>query len=75
MTLQEFQQRVLDEKKDLDDKLDKLKAFINTDEKFLRLSVGEQLRLERQAEIMQDYSDVLTERIASFTENSSVYFI
>jgi hypothetical protein len=67
MTLQEFQQRVLDEKKDLDDKLDKLKAFINTDEKFLRLSVGEQLRLERQAEIMQDYSDVLTERIASFT--------
>ena len=65
--MQEFQQRVLDEKKDLDDKLDKLKAFINTDEKFLRLSVGEQLRLERQAEIMQDYSDVLTERIASFT--------
>lgn len=60
------QQRVVDEKKELDDKLQKLNTFI-TSEKFTDLVGGsERYRLIRQADLMKRYSEVLGERIAAF---------
>lgn len=63
--LQPHQQRVIDEKTELDTKLTKLKAFPNTNI-FKSLPKEEQDRLGRQVLYMQDYSDVLGERIAAF---------
>ena len=59
------QQRVLDEKKELDEKSSKLNAFFNT-AVFGKLASEEQDRLHRQYELMMQYSAVLSERIAAF---------
>jgi hypothetical protein len=59
------QQRVLDEKKELDEKSGKLNTFFNT-ATFDKLSSEEQDRLHRQYELMVQYSAVLNERIAAF---------
>jgi hypothetical protein len=59
------QQRVVTEKEELDDKLTKLKAFFGT-ELFAGLGDDEMDRLQRQADHMGAYSDVLGERIAAF---------
>jgi len=59
------QQRVLDEKKDLDEKSGKLNAFFNT-AIFDKLSGEEKDRMHRQYEFMVQYSAVLGERIAAF---------
>ena len=60
------QQRVVDEKRDLDDKREKLNNFKNTD-LFASLPGREQERLNTQAHIMTMYSEVLGERIAAFS--------
>ena len=60
------QQRVVDEKRDLDDKREKLGSFKNT-ELFASLLWQEQERLNTQAHIMTMYSAVLGERIAAFS--------
>ena len=60
------QQRVVDEKRDLDDKREKLGSFKNT-ELFASLPWQEQERLNTQAHIMTMYSAVLGERIAAFS--------
>lgn len=60
------QQRVLDEKADLDGKLAKLLACFDTTI-FASLDAEEQDRMREQAVIMQEYSDVLGARIAAFT--------
>ena len=59
------QQRVVDEKAELDVKLAKLKDFI-AGRLCKSLSVDEQDRLNRQQDIMRAYSDVLEERIKAF---------
>jgi len=61
------QQRVVDEKRDLDEKLKKLTAFISS-ESFATIvqDDDERGRLVCQEEIMKDYSAVLAERIAEF---------
>ena len=61
------QQRVVDEKRELDEKLQKLTAFINS-ESFATIvqDAEERGRLVCQEEIMKDYSAVLGERIAAF---------
>ena len=59
------QQRVFDEKDELDLKLRKLRDFI-AGRLCKSLSVDEQDRLNRQQDIMQAYSDVLGERIKAF---------
>ena len=61
------QQRVVDEKRDLDEKLQKLTAFISS-ESFATIvqDAEERGRLVCQEEIMKDYSAVLGERIAAF---------
>ena len=64
--MQPFQSRVVDEKTELDVKLEQLKEFTVGDT-FSSLPIEEQERLQRQSSIMQDYSDVLQERIDNFT--------
>jgi hypothetical protein len=59
------QQRVIDEKSELDEKLSKLTTFTEG-ETFTTIPSDEQARLLRQLTIMEDYSGVLGERIAAF---------
>ena len=59
------QQRVIDEKAELDERLAKLKDFFLTDI-FINIPMRERMRLERQATVMQHYSNILGERIAEF---------
>jgi len=64
--LQPHQQRVVDEKVELDSKREKLGSFKNTDT-FAGLPWQEQERLNTQGHLMTMYSAVLGERIAAFT--------
>jgi hypothetical protein len=64
--MQPHQQRVVDEKKELDEKLDKLKAFIETSPIFKGLHQDERGRLNRQFDVMAEYSSILAQRIAEF---------
>lgn len=61
-----YQQRVRDERKDLDAKLTDLRAFFQKPE-FQALDPAERLRMEKQAEIMGKYSLILEQRITAFT--------
>lgn len=63
--MQEFQQRVVDEKTELDDKIYRLAPFVQG-EKFKTLPPEEQERMNRQWALMANYSQVLGERIAAF---------
>ena len=60
------QQRVLDEKAELADRLAKLDAFILDNPVFLTLPEAEQARMKRQAAAMATYCDVLGDRIQHF---------
>ena len=64
-TMQAYQERVLNEKAELDLRLEKLRAFY-LDPLFASLPTDEQERLSRQAEVMQQYSEILGQRIAHF---------
>ena len=63
--MQPFQQRVIEEKAELDDRLEKLDAFGRTD-LFASLPDDEQRRLNLQHSLMEQYSAVLADRIAAF---------
>jgi hypothetical protein len=63
--MQPHQQRVVDEKAELSDKLDKLEAF-EGGAVFSSLPTAEQTRLTRQLFIMKLYEQVLGERICAF---------
>ncbi|WP_082439562.1 Gp49 family protein [Massilia sp. WF1] len=69
-TLQPHQQRVVDEKCELDARLAKLVPFFDTPI-FAGLAEEEKQRLERQEDAMKAYSEILTERIAAFTVAAS----
>lgn len=64
--MQPHQQRVVDEKAELNDKLSKLGAFITSSPIFSKLNKAEQERLKRQQGLMAGYSEVLDERIEAF---------
>jgi hypothetical protein len=61
--MKDFQQRVIDEKKDLDEKMWKLHLFIQSSE-VAKVDQDEFRRLTTQHSIMMEYSRVLGERIA-----------
>ena len=63
--LQPHQQRVVDEHRDLAEKLNKLRAFFDTPI-FLGLAEAEQSRLRNQARFMDGYAAILEERIVAF---------
>lgn len=60
------QQRVVDEQKELIDKINKLGKFIVTSDLFYDLDLSEQLRLRHQLRVMEEYSDILTERMKAW---------
>lgn len=62
------QQRVLDEKRELDERLSKLDAFILDNPLYLQLPGDEQGRLSEQSKAMAAYSGILDERIAAFCD-------
>ena len=59
------QKRVIEEKVELSERLTKLRQFFLS-ENFYALDKEEMLRLQKQAEVMQAYSDILSERISHF---------
>lgn len=63
--MEAHQQRVVDEKNELDEKATKLADFFTSD---LYSSIGdaEKARLEAQYKVMQEYSHILGARIAAF---------
>lgn len=61
----EHMKRVVAERDELLGRLSKLERFLGG-KIFLSLDKAEQARLDRQAEVMQQYLDVLNERIAAF---------
>jgi len=67
-SLQPHQQRVVQEKAELDDKAMKLSNFIGLNPIFANIDSAEQERLKEQCEIMWQYSEILGKRIAAFTQ-------
>lgn len=65
MELKPYQQRVVDEKIELDKKLNALVAFFENPW-WAKLAADEQARLRRQSEVMREYSDILGARIGAF---------
>jgi hypothetical protein len=63
--MQPFQDRVVDEKLELDDKLSRLNGFLSSPG-FASLPDEEKKRLDRQREVMHEYSEILRSRIAAF---------
>lgn len=61
----DFRDRVRAEESELQDRIDKLAAFLPTDT-FSKLPKDEQDRLTAQLAAMQDYSNCLAERVAAF---------
>lgn len=62
------QQRVVDEKNELDIKGNALSQFIANSPIFETLDADEQERLKVQNDIMWQYSEILGERIAAFAK-------
>lgn len=67
MALKDWQCRVVEEKNELDEKLNKLNLFIETT-KFWDLDNENRTLLRSQASAMSTYSDILARRIALFQE-------
>jgi hypothetical protein len=63
--LQPHEQRVVDERNELIEKITKLHAFFKT-EIFNNLPEKDQNLLEEQVQIMMNYSDILLKRINRF---------
>lgn len=62
---EDYQQRVVDERVELEEKLLKLQTFLISEKSNSLDSVDRKL-LTRQAAIMLDYSEILSERIDRF---------
>jgi hypothetical protein len=62
-----YQERVVQEKKDLDVKIEALKTFIEGDA-FHEVEEDEQKRMLDQLEAMDTYSEILGDRIDNFEE-------
>ena len=64
--MQPHEQRVIEEKRELDEKLVRLSLFIGKDNIFKSLDSEDQKLLIEQETIMVDYSGILAERIERF---------
>lgn len=63
--MESFQDRVVYEKQELDDKITRLNTF-TMGGMFFKLSADEKERMLRQLKIMKQYTEVLQERIEHF---------
>lgn len=64
--MQQHQQRVVDEKAELDTKAHALSQFIGHSRMFETLDAAEQERLKEQNDVMWQYSEILGARISAF---------
>jgi len=64
--MEQYQQRVVNEKNELDIKAKALSDFIGNSPNFENIDSAEQERLKVQNDIMWQYSEILGERIAAF---------
>lgn len=70
--MEPYQERVIEEKKALDEKLGKLETFIfRSGGKWFDVPEDERLRMVRQYGCMMDYSRVLGERIDAFGKHKA----
>ncbi len=70
--MEAHQERVVVEKRDLDEKIAALNVFINiTNLIYEKLPQDEQNRLRSQLDVMQEYSAILKDRIANFPRGDS----
>lgn len=65
--MEPYQQRVVEEKIELDDRLERLAAFLLTPT-FAGLPTDERISMIRQQGVMREYSRILTERISRFVQ-------
>lgn len=67
MSLQPYQQRVVEEKADLDERLSKLRAFISHPDFFEHMTdEDKRVRLVRQEQALKMYSNILCKKIYAF---------
>jgi|GEM_PF-3747363 uncharacterized protein YdcH (DUF465 family) len=71
-TMQPHQERVVDEKRELDEKIKKLEDFIINGSVFETLDKYEQERLRQQIWFMDAYSNTLGHRIAAFKRGETI---
>jgi hypothetical protein len=64
--MKDYQKRVIEEKRELDEKAKKLSNFIGYSPLFNDIDSDEQERLKEQCEIMWEYSEILGKRISAF---------
>ena len=64
--MEDYQQRVVDEKNELDTKAKALSEFIGDSDVFETIAPDEQERMKLQSDIMWQYSEILGARIAAF---------
>lgn len=64
--MQDFQERVVKEQKELLNKVAALRQFIKTSKFYTALPYDEQGRLQLQLFLMSEYSNVLLDRIDNF---------
>jgi hypothetical protein len=67
LTMQPHERRVVDEKDELDERLERLIAFITGAPGFKALDNIDQALLRDQRDAMGEYSDILNKRIERFT--------
>jgi hypothetical protein len=63
-TMPDYVQRIMDEQKQLGERIDKLAAFIKT-EKFIFLNSRQRTLMSEQLEVMKDYHEILACRLAN----------
>ncbi|MCK9157164.1 MAG: hypothetical protein M0P12_13960 [Paludibacteraceae bacterium] len=61
-----YQQRVIEEKKELDAKIEKLSTFVDSKAFPETVEASERSRLLHQLTVMREYSSILSDRIANF---------
>jgi hypothetical protein len=64
--MQPHQQRVLEERAELQDRIEALDRFITTNQTFANLPQRERDLLATQLVVMRQYFDILTERMKGF---------
>lgn len=63
----DFKQRLVTEKAELDEKLNKLTLFIGS-KTYCELEIGSRIMLSRQHTVMGEYSRILGERLADLAQ-------
>lgn len=69
--MEKYQYRVIDESRELSEKIEKLNCFIGRED-FIDVGATDASILERQLDAMKQYSNILQVRIARFKEEEKL---